>query len=331
MAWDSIRGHDAARDRLLGAHARGRLAHAYLFVGPDGVGKRLFASELTKALLCEAPPGPLRACDRCPACQQVLAGTHPDGFAARRDPDENELSVDVMRAFTHRLGLKPSRGSRKVGLVEEADEFNQASANAFLKPLEEPPPGSLLILLASTTERQLPTILSRCQVVTFAPLAAADVRAVLADHGVLDAGRADRLVRLSGGSPGRALALNTDDLWGFRETLLAAVTAPRFDAAALAEKWGRFVEDAGKAAPLQRERAALVLTLLVGMVRDALGGGGDPAEAGRLAALGGRAGPETLADWLEACVAADTQIGRYLPVGLVIEALVDRLARRPVS
>ncbi len=327
MSWDRIRGHDAARTQLQTAFQRGRLAHAYLLVGPEGVGKHLFAIEFAKSLLCESPPAPLTACDRCPACIQVAAGTHPDLMTARRAEDENELSIEVMRELCTNLGRKASRGTRKVGIVEEADEFNANSANAFLKVLEEPPAGSVLILLATTLDRQLPTILSRCQVLAFHPLRDSEVRAVLADHGIADAALVDRLVRLAGGSPGRAVALNDDSVWKFREHLLAAITATRPDSNAILAGWASFVEEAGKLASAQRARASLGLGLLIEILRTALreslAGKTDP-----LAALGTRAGPDRLADWLEACTEADYQIGRYVQVPLVIESLYDRMFRR---
>src|SRR5947208_4805703 len=194
MVWDRIRGHDAARRQLLAAHTRGRLAHAFLFAGPPGAGKRLFATEFAKALLCDRPPAPLTACDRCPSCAQVAAGTHPDAFTARKPEDKHDLPVEVVREFCANLGRKPAKGVRKVGVIEDADDLNDESANCFLKTLEEPPPGAVLVLLASDSERQLPTILSRCQVVRFRPLGPDDLRAVLADHGVADPARADPLV-----------------------------------------------------------------------------------------------------------------------------------------
>lgn len=325
MAWDRIRGHDSAHQQLLTAFRRGRLAHAYLFVGPDGVGKKLFAMEFAKSLLCEAPPAPLTACDRCPACVQVAAGTHPDFYTARRAEDENDLSIEVMREFCTALGRKASRGSRKVGIVEEADEFNANSANAFLKVLEEPPAGSVLVLLATTVERQLPTILSRCQVVPFPTLREPDLRAVLADQEVTEPDRVARLVRLAGGSPGRALALNDDSVWQFREVLLSAVTATKPDATGLISAWVKFVEEAGKQTPAQRERASLGLGVLIDILRSALRDG--LAGDGQLAAVGERVGANRLADWLEACAEADYQIGRYVQVSLVIEALFDRMFR----
>src|SRR5213592_1404116 len=99
MAWERIRGHDAARQMFQTAFARGRLGQAFLLVGPEGVGKRLFARELAKALLCERPPAPLTACDSCPSCAQVEAETHPDFLTLRTPEGKHELPVDDMRAF----------------------------------------------------------------------------------------------------------------------------------------------------------------------------------------------------------------------------------------
>src|SRR5262245_45580533 len=223
MAWDRVRGHNVNRAGFEAAFARGRLGHAYLFTGPPGIGKRLFAGELAKALLCEAPPRPLAACDKCAACHLCAAGTHPDVFVAKTPDDKLELPVETVRDFCGQLALKPSHGARKVGIVEDADDFNEESANAFLKTLEEPAPGSVLLLLATAEEGQLPTIRSRCQVVRFRPLAAEDVAAVLKAQGVTDPARVEQLVRLSGGSPGQALALNDEAVWDFYTGLVSAV------------------------------------------------------------------------------------------------------------
>jgi DNA polymerase-3 subunit delta' len=337
MAWERIHGHDAVRKQLLTTFRRGRLAHAYLFVGPDGVGKRLFATEFAKALLCDRPPTPLAACNACPSCAQVAAGTHPDFFTARTPEDKFDLPVEAVREFCSKLGLKPARGPWKVGLVEDADDFNDESANCFLKTLEEPPPGSVLVLLATSTERQLPTVLSRCQVVRLHPLPAEELKAVLADHGVADPARVGRLVRLAGGSPGQALALNDDALWAFREVMVDFVTAAKPDLVAFAADWSRFVEESGKESAAQRGRAALAVRMLT----DALGAAlrlsvgadaaGDPGEADKLRRLAERAGPDHLADLLVACTEADYQIDRKVQLILVIEALVDRLCRPPAA
>ena len=93
MSWDRIRGHDAVRRQFKVAVRRGRLGQAYLFVGPDGVGKRLFATELAKALLCESPPAPLTACDRCPACT-LGRGRHAPGRLLRRTAGGQARTAD---------------------------------------------------------------------------------------------------------------------------------------------------------------------------------------------------------------------------------------------
>src|SRR6516164_3341001 len=183
------------------ARKRGRLAHAYLFCGPPGVGKRLFANELAKALLCENPPGAqLEACDRCPACHQVEAGTHPDFFAAGRPEENLEIPIELVRELCRSFSLKAARGRGKVALLDDADDLNEYSANCFLKTLEEPPAGAVLILIGTRPDRQLPTIVSRCQVVRFAPLPQPLVAALLREQGVEDQALVERLARLSGGS-----------------------------------------------------------------------------------------------------------------------------------
>src|SRR6266545_2369929 len=124
MSWDRILGQDAARHTLLTAIERGRLGQAYLLVGPEGVGKRLFAKELAKAFLCEQPPAktgggpgepaggsPMKptACDRCQACAQVEAGTHPDLLFLRTPEGKHELPIEEMREVCGHLSRKPTR------------------------------------------------------------------------------------------------------------------------------------------------------------------------------------------------------------------------------
>jgi DNA polymerase-3 subunit delta' len=247
VSWERVRGHEAQAEAFARAVRRGRLAHAYLFVGPTGVGKRLFAVELAKALLCEAPPGDgrLEACDRCPACAQVEVGTHPDFFTAARPTESAEFPIALMRELCQHFSLKAARGRGKVVVIDDADDLNAESANCFLKTLEEPPPGSVLVLIGSSTDRQRPTITSRCQVVRFRPLPAETVGELLQTGGVEDPETRERLARLGGGSPGQALALADPELWGFRRTLLTGLTRQRFDSVALAKAWTEFVQDAG--------------------------------------------------------------------------------------
>jgi DNA polymerase-3 subunit delta' len=334
VGWQRVRGHDALIEGFRRVVARGRLAHAYLFIGPAGVGKRLFASELARALLCERPAAPLTACDACPACAQVAAETHPDYHFAAKPAESLEFPIDLMRAVCGGFTLKPARGRGKVVVIDGVDDFNDESANCFLKTLEEPPPRSVLVLVGSNPERQLPTIVSRCQVVRFAPLAEAVVRDLLAGHGV-PAGDLDRLVRLAGGSPGLALALADPALWAFRDAFLDGLTRRPPDAAALAKEWYAFVEKAGKDSASQRGRAQLVVRLLVDFFDDVLSAahGGParrtgPEDGARVRALAGRHGPEQILSLLDRCLEADAQIDRRVVLVVALEALLDALAQK---
>ncbi|VTT96910.1 dna polymerase tau gamma subunit : DNA polymerase III, delta'' subunit OS=Singulisphaera acidiphila (strain ATCC BAA-1392 / DSM 18658 / VKM B-2454 / MOB10) GN=Sinac_4806 PE=4 SV=1: DNA_pol3_delta2 [Gemmataceae bacterium] len=336
MSWDRVRGHADVKQSFRGAFAAGRLGQSFLFVGPDGVGKQLFARELAKALLCERPPAPLTACDHCPGCAQVEAETHPDYHTLRTPAGKQELPVDEMRAFCARLARKPSRGNRTVGVVIDADDFNAESANSFLKTLEEPPPGAVLVLIATGLDRQLPTILSRCQVVRFQPLNAADVARVLEAEGVEDPARRERLARLAGGSVARAVALDDDAIWQVRETLIAGVASPRPNFAKLAEAWQKFVEDAGDDSAAKRTRASVVIGFLVDALRQALRlalgsevGGLDPADEPRLRALAERHGPDRLLELIEKCVEADYRVERRVQLILVIESVLEQVTRVP--
>ncbi len=343
MSWDRIRGQDAARRTLLTAIDSNRLGQAYLFVGPDGVGKRLFARELAKAFLCAEPPSKMTACDRCPACAQVEAESHPDLLFLRTPEGKHELPVAAMREFCAHLARKPTHGARKIGIVEDADDFNEESANSFLKTLEEPPPGTLLLLLGTGTDRQLPTILSRCQIVRFAPLADADVSAILAERGIDDPVKRDRLARLGGGSVARALALDDDSIWEVRQKLVEGLTGPRSSFQPLAEMWAKFHEDAGKdKTAAQRMRASLVLKFLIEVVDRALkmslGVGApspDAVEAGRLKAFADRVGTDGLVELLDKCVEADFHVERRVQLILVVESVLETFtrlrARSPVS
>jgi len=340
VSWKRVRGHESLAEAFDRAVRRGRLAHAYLFVGPPGVGKRVFAIELAKALLCESRPadGRLEGCGHCPACAQVEAGTHPDFFTASRPPETAEFPISLMRELCQHFSLKAARGRGKVVVIDDADDLNAESANCFLKTLEEPPPGSVLILIGSSTDRQRQTIVSRCQVVRFRPLPPEMVGEVLQANGVDDPTLRERSIQLGGGSPGQALALADPALWEFRRALLAALTRPRFDAVALSKAWMEFVQDAGKESVHQRRRARLTLRLLIDFLRAALAFGlsGDAGErAGDdrplLEAMTQRADADQITALLERCLEADFQIERNVGTALVLEAFLDAFAQKLAS
>jgi DNA polymerase-3 subunit delta' len=335
MTWGRVRGHDGIVRSFDAAWRKSRLGHAYLFVGPTGVGKHTFARELARSLLCETQSRSLQACGRCPGCVLVDAGTHPDLSLAGRPEGKVDLPIEVIRELIEHLSLKPARGGRKVAILDDADDLSAEAANALLKTLEEPPPGSVLILIGGPTpERQFSTILSRCQVVPFTPLRKEVVVELLCERGITEEARLDRLVRVAGGSVGQAVALDDETLWGFRKTLLSALAAPTLDAFGLATEWNHYVEEAGKEAGVRRRRASLVLKLLIGLLQDAqrLSHGvpplvADSTEAVTLERVARKLGPEELMAWIERAAEADIQVDRKVQLELVIEAFADALAR----
>ena len=331
MSWEEIRGHEKVVETFRAAFTRGRLGQAYLFVGPDGIGKRLFALQLAKALLCEDPPSPLETCDRCPACAQVQAGTHPDVFRVRTPDGKHELPVDEIRTFCTQMAMKPTRGSKKIGIVDDADDFNDESANAFLKTLEEPPSGSVLILLATSIDRQLPTILSRSQVVRFSPLQPEALRAILAAHDVDDPVQLERLIRLSGGSAAGALALNDDEFWKLRNAMIDGLLSTRPNFAHLVETWKNYYEGSGKETRGHRLRVSLVLRFLVEALQHALrisqgaeAPGLDARDAAGLKSFADRMGADRLLELIDKCVEADYFVERRVQIILLVESVVEQ-------
>jgi DNA polymerase-3 subunit delta' len=331
--WGKVRGHDRLAmsfDRLV---QRDRLAHAYLFCGPEGVGKKLFAQELGKALLCENRGGQLAACGNCPGCVQVEAGSHPDYVSVGRPEDKNELPINTIREVCQGFGLKAARGRGRVAVINDADDLNEESSNCFLKTLEEPPPQSLLILVGASPDQQLATIRSRCQVVNFHPLSDDDVRAILLEHAVKDPATLERLVKFGHGSPGRALALADEALWEFRRQFLAGLSQRGFDVVGQMKTWAEFIEGAGKESSLQRRRASLMIGLVIEFFRQVmtLQSGADAtdfaaedyAAAQRVAQL---VSVDVALILLDRLLLAAQQIDRNVGITLTVEAMLDALS-----
>src|SRR5262249_46073641 len=165
-----------------------------------------------------------------------------------RPEEKHELPISVIRDLCEHFALKPGRGIRKVAILDDADDLNEEAANAFLKTLEEPPPGAVLILIGTSVEVQLQTIVSRCQVVRFAPLSASAVAELRREQGVArDADDAGRRAALGDGSLRRALGLADAGLERFRRALIDELATDHgFDPPALTRRVLDHVKQAGK-------------------------------------------------------------------------------------
>ncbi len=248
--------------RALASH---RMPHAYLFTGPEGVGREMLAVRLAQVLLCPTPtntsanaagadadaepatalPAGIDACGVCDDCRMVQAGTHPDLFVIHRQlnrehPDATirkqkalTISVDVIRHFlVEPVARRPLRGRAKIFIVREAERLGDGAQNSLLKTLEEPPLDTFIVLITTAMDRMLPTTRSRCQPVVFQPLPIDFVTAQLPmlrpDCSAEELGFT---ARHSGGSLGIAARLIDDGLYaikqGWGDRLLELLNPPR--------------------------------------------------------------------------------------------------------
>ena len=219
MTFDSIIGHDRQKTILRQALKNQRVAHAYLFEGPEGIGKRLMALALARTLLCQDGTG----CGDCPACRKVDHNNHPDIHFL--EADGNSIKIDQVRALQQELALRPLEGKHKICLIDGAEHFYPAAANALLKTLEEPQPNTHIILLTSRPESLLITIRSRCQRLPFQRLPKQQLAEVLADRLDLNETDARILAALSDGSFKKALGQNRELYLERRRDLLRSLSA----------------------------------------------------------------------------------------------------------
>ena len=341
--WQGIVGHDAIVERFRRALAGGRLGGTFLFVGPPGVGKRTFALRLAQALLCPTRPAEaLDPCGQCDSCLQLVAGTHPDLLRVSKPADKSFIPLSAFvgdeqrrmrEGLCHDIALKPFMGGRKIALIDDADYLNEEGANALLKTLEEPPPHSLLILVGTSADKQLATIRSRSQIVSFRPLADDAVAELLVAQGVAtDRAAALRLAQLAEGSLDRAIELADPDLAQFRLELLSQLARTRLDTLALARQINEFVDAAGKEAAARRGRARQVIRFAVDFFRQrlrvasGLPAAGDPELCRAVAAAPPLSDLEQLAALLERSLEALTHVDRNAHQQSLIECWLDDLA-----
>jgi DNA polymerase-3 subunit delta' len=335
MSWQGIRGHDEVVDRFRTALSLGRLASTFLFVGPAGCGKRTFALKLAQALLCEqSPEAALAPCGHCSACKQVLAGTHPDIDSIGKPEDKSSIPLELLigaddkrmrEGLCFRISLKPFSGRRKIAIIDDADFLFSEAANCLLKTLEEPPPRSVLILLGTSEQRQLPTIRSRCQLVRFRPLDPTDIREILLERQLAtDPVAAAQAADLAEGSVSAAVRLLDGELAEFRAELLRSFSQP-LQPAALVKLVQAFVDGAGKESAAKKVRLRDTFGFSHSFFRQLLLAGSGAAEM--TAPL--RAWPfgaEAAARAIEICLEAGSAVEANAAPANVLEWWSDELA-----
>ncbi|PLX76395.1 MAG: DNA polymerase III subunit delta' [Desulfuromonas sp.] len=216
--FSQIIGHERQKDVLQRVLASGRLAHAYLFTGPDGIGKQLMAFALARAVVCDEQ----RGCGDCPACRKLDHRNHPDFH--RLEPDGSSIKIEQVRALQRELHLKPLESPRKICLIDQAELMTPAAANALLKTLEEPRGDSLIVLLSSQPNRLLETIRSRCQLLPFSHHPRSRIKQELERQLGIESAQAHVLAALSAGSFKKAFGSDRELYLEQRPALLKTLT-----------------------------------------------------------------------------------------------------------
>ncbi|MEW6381415.1 MAG: DNA polymerase III subunit delta' [bacterium] len=215
MSFSQIVGQDRAVRFLQVSLLKGAISHAYIFTGPDGVGKKLTAFGLAKAVNCLQRKGDY--CGLCDSCRRIDKGIHPDLFLV--EPDGVTLKVEQFRDLQAAIRYRPYLARRKVCIIDQADRMSASAANSMLKTLEEPPADMLLILVTGSLDKILPTIRSRCRIVQFSPLPNHDLERLIAERMALPPDTARLVAHLAGGSLGKAQTLDVAGLQEKREEI----------------------------------------------------------------------------------------------------------------
>jgi DNA polymerase III subunit delta' len=256
MAFADIIGQDRALNVLSRSIALDRVAHAYLFHGIEGCGKKKSALAFVQAIFCGREEG----CGSCPSCRKIASGQHPDLHIL--EPDGAFIKIDQVRELQKELSYRPFEAPKKACIIDGAEKLNASSGNALLKTLEEPPGQAILILITPERSAVLQTILSRCQGLAFQPLSQQAVEGRLVRDGFPP--EAARIAAtLSGGSLKRGFEIATDGVLAGRRGFLERVTglrvreiAPLFAAA--------------EELAADKERLPELLELLLSFLRDIL-------------------------------------------------------------
>ncbi len=261
MSLASVEGQHHALESIKGSLASQHVAHAWLFQGPEGVGKELAAVGFAQALTC--PEKPMVGCGACSSCLRIEKRNHPDvtwlmpedeqvsrGLAGRSDFDHTpsrDIRIEQVRKLQERLAFRALEAKHKVALIITAHAMNANAQNALLKTLEEPPRDTILVLVSSAPDKLLPTIRSRCAKAQFGPLAGELIatKVMALKKKKFDPALAAQVAAMSGGSLSRALALDTDALEARKEIIERFEALDRADA----RGWLQLAEALGEDRP----------------------------------------------------------------------------------
>ena len=347
-AWQSLRGHQEQRSLFERSLQHGRLSHAYVLTGPDGIGKRKFARLLAQSMFCrERPPEQIDACGDCRACRSFQAGTWPDYTEIGVPAGKTEIPISLIlgdsdkrgrEGLCFELSMAPQASERRVAVINDCHRLNAEGANALLKTLEEPPSHALMLLICDSPDSLLPTIRSRCQAIRFFPLTEGDVNEILLAEGMVDSPEeATAVAAMAEGSVTLAQQLLNPDLRHLRDLVSQQLEQlEQMKPLEISRQVTEELERISSGTEEQRRNARWLLRFIAEVLNARLrrltsGDFSDPL----LQRFGVRSGVDLLAPLLDRIITATHQIDGNSPVRLVLEAMFDDVARQlrlgPVS
>ncbi len=297
MALKDIFCQDKAIKNLMSAYKADRVPHAYIFSGPEGIGKQATAKQWAKLLLCEEPQkeeNTFDSCGKCRSCKLFEANSHSDYQLVYKelkqytekgkesDKPPVEMPIDVVREFLiEKASQRPTHSDRKVFVLLEAEKLNKSSQNALLKTLEEPPSYCNIILICTKLQTLLATTKSRSQIITFSPISE-DIIAEKLTEKAIEKQKALYLARLSSGSLGKALqytSLPDIDLFSIKKEIVKKITSFDYErtlyiaddlmniSADIAKSFGKVEENISKS-DLKRRAHKLVISIIISIFSD---------------------------------------------------------------
>lgn len=338
-SWEQLKGHEEQRELFRRSMQRGRLSHAYVLAGPEGIGKRQFARLLAQSVFCRNHElADLQVCGDCRACRGFAVNSWPDYIEIGVPEGKSAIPISLIvgednkrgrEGLCYELSMSPQASDRRVAVINDAGMMNTESANALLKTLEEPPADSLILLVCDNPDTLLPTIRSRCQIVRFFPLPNDAVKQILLTEEYVESEEeAASIAGLCEGSLETARQLLHPELRQLKQSVAGQLAKMEgMKPLVVAAKVTAGIEEMSSSTAEQRQNAQWLLRFIADAVQDRLKrlAGGDLADP-MTQRLGVRNGVDLLSPMLARTIAASRQIDGSSPVKLVMEALFDELA-----
>ncbi|MGR3317748.1 MAG: DNA polymerase III subunit [Candidatus Anammoxibacter sp.] len=272
MSFNDVLGQDHVAQTFQKILKKDHLAHAYIFFGMDGVGKSLFARQLTKTLNCNEID--FDSCNECVSCRKIDAGSSPDIMWMSLEKGKKMLGIDDVKTLRNSAALKPVESDYKIFIIREANKLSEEALNCLLKTLEEPPPSTMIILLAQSLDSLPETIVSRCQVIRFLSLSNDIVRTLLQKTYKDNIDSIDSLewfVQISNGSVGNAITLIEEDLYGKNKSLISSLAnLKQIDNFRLSQEIHEWISENKKTLEEKRSYLKIILDLILYYYRDIL-------------------------------------------------------------